>query len=117
MASSRIALVVAITLLAASAVFSQDAQKEPAPISEQPTIAAAASPVPTSLPSYPDTAQGLEKQMKDIVKLEKQGKQQELAAYIRSMALPDANNWFKSVFGDLKGEALASASERGRKEF
>jgi hypothetical protein len=33
--------------------------------------------------------------MKDMVKLEKQGNQQELAPYAKSLLLPDADNWFK----------------------
>lgn len=77
--------------------------------------AAIATNAPTrDIPSYPDTPQGLEKQMKDMVKLEKQGKQQELAPYAKSLLLPDADNWFKSVFGDSAGTALASASELAR---
>ena len=114
MASSRIALVVAITLLVATAVFSQDAQKEPPPRSEQSSTATAASRAATSLSSYPDTPQGLEKLMKDMMKIEKQGKQQDLAPYAKSLLLPDADNWFKSVFGDSAGAALASASELTR---
>jgi TonB family protein len=85
--------------------------------SEQTSATTAANPPAASVPSYPDTTQGLEKLMKDMMKLEKHGDQRELAAYIRSMALPDVDNWFKSVFGDYNGAALASASERGRKEF
>jgi hypothetical protein len=49
---------------------------------------AATNPPTTDIPSYPDTPQGLEKQMKDMVKLEKQGKQQELAPYAKSLLLP-----------------------------
>jgi hypothetical protein len=62
--------------------------------SEQAPVAIATSP-PINIPSYPDTPQGLEKQMKDMVKLEKQGNQQELAPYAKSLLLPDADNWFK----------------------
>jgi TonB family protein len=119
MVLSRIVFMVVLAFLAAIATFSQEAQKEPAaPRSEQTSAAtAAANPPAANIPSYPDSTQGLEKLMKDMMKLEKQGNQQELAAYIRSMALPDADNWFKSVFGDSRGAALASTSERGRKEF
>jgi TonB family protein len=114
MAYSRIASVAVITLLAAPAVFSQDTQKEPPPRSEQSPTANAISRAATSLPSYPDTPQGLEKLMKDMMKIEKQGKQQDLAPYAKSLLLPDADNWFQSVFGDSAGAALASASELAR---
>ena len=74
----------------------------------------AANPPTTTVPSYPNTAQGLEKLMKDMMKLERQGKQQELAPYAKSLLLPDADSWFKSVFGDSVGAALESASEQIR---
>jgi TonB family protein len=86
-------------------------------ISEQSPVPTAANQSQTSVPSYPETSQGLEKLMKDMMNLEKQNNQQELAVYLKSMTLPDADNWFKSVFGDSHGAALASASERGRNEF
>jgi TonB family protein len=81
--------------------------------SEQAPATNATSP-PINIHSYPDTAQGLEKLMKDMMKLEKQGKQQELAPFAKSLLLPDADNWFKAVFGDSAGAALASASELAR---
>jgi TonB family protein len=81
--------------------------------SEQAPAAIATSP-PISIPSYPDTAQGLEKLMKEMMKLEKEAKQQELATYAKSLLLPDADKWFKAVFGDSAGAALASASELAR---
>lgn len=76
--------------------------------------AAVATNPPIDVPSYPDTAQGLQKLMKDMMKIEKQDKQQELALFAKSLLLPDADNWFKSVFGDVAGAALTSASKQAR---
>jgi TonB family protein len=114
MAYPRIALVATITLLATTVAFSQDTQHPASGSSPATAAALAANPPAADIPSYPDTAQGLEKEMKDMMKLEKQGKSRELAPYAKSLLLPDADNWFKSVFGDSSGEALASASELAR---
>jgi TonB family protein len=81
--------------------------------SEQAPAAVATNP-PIDIPFYPDTAQGLQKLMKDMMKIEKQDKQQELALFAKSLLLPDADNWFKSVFGDVAGAALTSASKQAR---
>jgi TonB family protein len=86
-------------------------------ISKQLPVSPAPNPSKTSVPSYPDTPQGLEKLMKDMLNLEKQNNRQELVVYLKSMTLPDADNWFKSVFGDFNGAILASDSERERNEF
>jgi TonB family protein len=75
---------------------------------------AASNPPTADIPSYPDTVQGLEKLMKEMMKLEKQNNQQELLPYAKSLLLPDADKWFKSVFGDSAGTSLASASELAR---
>ena len=80
--------------------------------SEQAPAVVATNPPIIDVPSYPDTAQGLQKLMKDMMKLEKQDKQQELALFAKSLLLPDADNWFKSVFGDVAGAALTSASKQ-----
>ncbi|MGA9885060.1 MAG: energy transducer TonB [Candidatus Acidiferrales bacterium] len=78
---------------------------------------ASASPTPsapaaaTTIPSYPDTAKGLENIVKDMLKLEKEGNQQELAAYEKSLALPDADGWFKTVFGEDLGSQMTVVSE------
>ena len=114
MASSRIALAAMIALLAATAAFSQDTQHPASGLSPATAAVLATNPPAADIPSYPDTSQGLEKQMKDMMKLEKQGKSQELAPYAKSLLLRDADNWFKSVFGDSTGTALASASELAR---
>ena len=85
---------------------------------QQTSQSTTATPAPSeSLPTYPNTAQGLEKLMKDMLKLAKHGKNPKtLAAYAKSLALPDADNWFNSVFGDARGAAFAAASERERSQ-
>ena len=49
--------------------------------------------------------------MKEMLKLEKEGNQQELALYEKSLALPDPDRWFKSVFGEDLGGRMNSISE------
>jgi len=65
---------------------------------QQTSQSTTATPAPSeSLPTYPNTAQGLEKLMKDMLKLAKHGKNPKtLAAYAKSLALPDADNWAAS---------------------
>ena len=71
-----------------------------------------------SVPTYPNTVQGLEKQMREMLKLAKHNKNpQALAAYAKSLALPDPDTWFNSVFGDARGPAFAAASERERTQI
>jgi TonB family protein len=103
--------VLAATLVAA--VFAQQAASGPATRNQSATPATASVP---AIPSYPNTARGLEKLMKDMLKLSKNGDKQALVTYARSLVLPDAENWFKSVFGDALGVQLAAASERSRIE-
>jgi Gram-negative bacterial TonB protein C-terminal len=67
-------------------------------------------PTTAQVPSYPDTPQGLEKLMKEMIKLEKAGKRDTLDVYSKSLVLPDPDNWFKSVFGDKLGAPLAVLS-------
>lgn len=75
----------------------------------------AAAPART-IPSYPNTPAGLESFVKDMMKLEKNGDHQALASYAKSLMLPDAENWFTTVFGEEKGRALVAASDRLRSE-
>jgi TonB family protein len=94
-------------------VFAQQSANAPA---AQNHAAAPAADVPT-IPSYPNTANGLEKLMKDMLKLAKDGDKQTLANYARSLVLPDAEKWFKSVFGDDLGAQLTAVSQRSRNEI
>ena len=68
------------------------------------------SMVPSSIPSFPDSAKGLKNLVKVMLKLEKEGKQQELALYEKSLALPDADRWFEFVFGEKLGREMTLVS-------
>ncbi|HXX18774.1 MAG TPA: energy transducer TonB [Candidatus Acidoferrum sp.] len=93
-----------------------------AAVAQQPTseaAAAAAAPAsasgsaatsPVNIPSYPDSTKGLESFVKEMLKLEKEGNQQELELYEKSLALPDPDGWFKSVFGEELGAEMARVS-------
>ena len=65
----------------------------------KPDIVASSHQAATTALPYPDTPQGLQNLVKHMIKLEKQGKKDKLAAYSKSLSLPDTENWFKSVFG------------------
>jgi len=74
-----------------------------------------APPAPAiAIPSYPDTARGLEKLLGEMMKLTKANDNQTLAAYTKSLLLPDPDNWFKSAFGDERGPQYAAASAPSR---
>jgi TonB family protein len=102
---SRHALFALCILLAASACFGQNPP--------QPTPPAAASPAAT-IPSYTDTPRGLEKLLGAMMKLAKDGDQHTLAVYAQSLALPNPDAWFLSVFGSDLGPQYAAASEKQR---
>ncbi|MGH9730513.1 MAG: energy transducer TonB [Candidatus Acidiferrales bacterium] len=80
----------------------QPAQTAPA-LQQTQTVAA--------IPAYPNTTAGLEKLMKDMLKLEKRGDASALAPYLQSLVLPNADVWFKSIFGDTVGAELAISYE------
>jgi len=48
------------------------------------------------------------------MKLKKEGDDQTLAAYAKSLALPNPDDWFKSAFGDGRGPQYAAASAQSR---
>jgi TonB family protein len=102
MNQSRNILVAAFVLLVASSSFAQSSPQTAPPA---PTIA---------IPAYPDTQRGLEKLLGDMMKLAKANDNQTLAAYTKSLALPDPDGWFKSVFGDGRGPEYAAASAPSR---
>jgi TonB family protein len=76
------------------------------------------APAPTAaaipLPSYPDTTEGLQKLMHQMLELRKGGDDQQFAAYAQSLALPNADDWFDVVFGKDQGPAYLAASARQR---
>jgi hypothetical protein len=67
-----------------------------------------------AIPSYPDTPRGLEKLLGEMMKLTKEHDIQTLAAYVKSLALPSPDGWFKSAFGDDQGPRYAVASAQSR---
>ena len=80
---------------------------------DSPTSAQSSSPTtapPVSIPSYPDSTKGLEHFVKDMLKFDTEGNQQEVELYEKSLALPDAEGWFRSVFGDELGENMTRVS-------
>ncbi len=85
--------------------------------SASPSTALTPAAANTTIPSYPNTLAGLERLVKDMMKLGKKGEYEGLALYAKSLALPEAENWFKSVFGEERGRALAAASDRARSQI
>jgi hypothetical protein len=51
------------------------------------------------VPSYPDTTEGLERMIEDMISLEKRGQSAELNPYLQSLILPRPEAWFASRFG------------------
>lgn len=92
----------AFALGLATAAGQQPTESSPAPSS--PSMAS------VSIRSYPDSTKGLQNLVKDMLKLEKEGDQQELALYEKSLALPDPDGWFRSVFGEDLGAQMTVAS-------
>jgi TonB family protein len=82
-------------------------------LAQQAASPASRASVP-AIPLYPDSTKGLEKLMKDMMKLAEAGDSSKLALYTRSLAIPEPQNWYKSVFGDETGLLLANASEMAR---
>lgn len=91
--------------LAAQAVPQQSAQQTPSSNinSLAPTI-----------PAYPDSPDGLEHLMKDMLKLQKKGDAKDLAPYVQSLVLPSPAQWFSSTFGEKLGTAMAADYDRTR---
>ncbi len=92
----------AFALGIATAAGQQPTESSPAPSS--PSMAS------VSIRSYPDSTKGLQNLVKDMLKLEKEGDQQELALYEKSLAPPDPDGWFRSVFGEDLGAQMTVAS-------
>lgn len=67
-----------------------------------------------AIPPYPDTPRGLEKLLGEMMKLAKANDYQTLTAFTKSLALPNPDDWFKSVFGDERGPKYTAASASSR---
>ena len=89
---------------AATAPQSQTARQNPNPAN----AASAAS----AIPSYPDSPAGLEKLIKDMMKIQKDGDTKNLASYVQSLILPNPNAWFRATFGEQTGAELADSYDR-----
>jgi TonB family protein len=80
-----------------------------------PTTTAAAPATPEIVvPSYPDTAQGLEKLIGKMMNLVGAGDTATLAAYAKSLTLPNPDVWYKVTFGEELGAAYQAATEQAR---
>jgi TonB family protein len=105
MNQSRNLLLASIILLLAYPSIAQNSPQHAPPAPAGPT---------TAIPSYPDTPRGLEKLLGEMLKLTRANDSQTLAAYVKSLALPNPDDWFKSVFGDERGPRYSAASEPSR---
>jgi len=58
--------------------------------------------------SYPESTDGLKKLMSDILDAQKSGDSAKVKSLVKALELPDAEAWFKNVFGDDKGAKAAA---------
>jgi hypothetical protein len=64
------------------------------------------------VPSYPDTPEGLERMMGDMISLQKRGDSRALAPLLQSLILPEPEAWFTSRFGTVHcGEEKLGAND------
>jgi TonB family protein len=92
-------------------------QQLPAQTVPQQSASASANGPIAQIPAYPDSPQGLENLMKNMLKLQKKGDAASLAPYVRSLALPNPAAWFSATFGNEVGTKLASYYNRTRIEL
>ena len=67
--------------------------------------------------AVPDTAEGLKQTITGIYEASRAGDNAKAAAMIRSLMLPGHEAWFKRVFGDAKGAAVAGEYTRELAKF
>jgi TonB family protein len=82
-----------------------------------PPSAATAASSNVVVSSYSDTAEGLQKFMREMMKFVKEGDSQQFAAYSKSLLLPNPDEWFNAVFGKDLGPRYTFASEKQRAEI
>ena len=70
---------------------------------------AAAAPV---IRSYPNSPEGLQNLINDMLKLQKDSDAKDLAPYLQSLVLPNADAWFRATFGDQIGAQLGDSYNR-----
>jgi TonB family protein len=64
-----------------------------------------------SLPSYPESSDGLKKLIEDIFHAVKSGKSEKASSYFSSLTIPDHNAWFVKTFGPAEGPRLEAKYE------
>ncbi|MBZ5700686.1 MAG: energy transducer TonB [Acidobacteriia bacterium] len=75
---------------------------------------AASAPVAaTALPSYPDSAGGLEKLVKDIFRAAQDGNESNYGALLSSLAQPVPEEWYRETFGG-EGGPMFQEYQQGR---
>ncbi|MGH9709565.1 MAG: energy transducer TonB [Candidatus Acidiferrales bacterium] len=91
--------------------------QQSSPTQYMPAAPQAAATSAPAIPSYPDSPRGLEKLIKEMLRLEKSGETKGLAPYVQSLVLPNSDAWFRSTFGDSIGATLSGAYERQKIEL
>jgi TonB family protein len=72
---------------------------------QQPSAGAAIS-------SYPDSPEGLQDLIKQMLTLQKSGDVKALAPYVQSLILPNPTSWFTATFGEKLGTPMSSEYDR-----
>jgi len=70
----------------------------------------------TDLPEYPDSQQGLEELIGEMLSLDQAGDKKSLAVYAKSLDAQDAESWFASAFGSDLGTKLSEATAANRRK-
>jgi hypothetical protein len=78
---------------------------------------ACAASAQTTLPSYPETNEGLQQYFQDILDAGHKNAQPKLLALCDAMVLESPDKWFVDNFGAGKGEKLAEAYKTEMNEF
>lgn len=90
----------------------------PSGVAQEKPVEQATAPAPPALHlGYPDSAGGLEKLGKDIVKALKDGDSARAGVLIRSLLLSDPQEWYARVFGQGSAAALTKEYEDHRKDL
>jgi hypothetical protein len=69
--------------------------------------AAQKTPPPSAAESYPNTADGWDSLLADLLAAAKSDDQAKLRSKLSEMDIPDYGNWFAHTYGQEKGQALA----------
>lgn len=71
----------------------------------------------TTLPTYPETSEGLKQLFSDLLTAAQERQGQKVYAIMRSLLLPDADKWFTDTFGEDVGSPLAQEYTREMEKF